>query len=175
MDLDSLQWSHPHLWLYLPCRDDTHISRASAWALNSAYAISADSSVPSTLLEHTELVEPSEGNPPVPSSTRHEREERATSCLGMERHGKGRGVCLTELGFAVWHRELNSVLLDNLERWEGMEGRRTFQEGGDIRIPMADLCCWQEKPAQSCKLITLQLKINLKNFLKKYKTEKKNN
>ena len=36
--------------------------------------------------------------------------------------------------------ELNPVLSDNLEGWDGVEGGREVQEGGDIRIPMADSC-----------------------------------
>ena len=37
------------------------------------------------------------------------------------------------------------VLCDNLEGWDGLEGGRESQEGGDICIPMADLyCCMVE-------------------------------
>ena len=37
-------------------------------------------------------------------------------------------------------RELKLVLCDNLERWDGVEGGREVQEGGNICIPMADSC-----------------------------------
>ena len=36
--------------------------------------------------------------------------------------------------------ELNPVLCDNLEGWDGMEAEREVQELGDIHIPMADSC-----------------------------------
>ena len=39
---------------------------------------------------------------------------------------------------AVWHRELNPMLCDNLEGWDGVEGGREVQEEGDICIHMAD-------------------------------------
>jgi len=42
--------------------------------------------------------------------------------------------------FAVWLRELKLGLCDNLEGWDGVGGRRAFQEGEDICIPMADSC-----------------------------------
>ena len=42
--------------------------------------------------------------------------------------------------FAVWLRELKLLLCDNLEGWDGVGGQREVQEGGDICIPMADLC-----------------------------------
>ena len=38
-------------------------------------------------------------------------------------------------------RELNSVLCDNLEGWDGVGGGREVQEGGDTRMLMADSCC----------------------------------
>ena len=34
----------------------------------------------------------------------------------------------------------NSVLCDYLEGWDGVGSERKFQEGGDICMPMADLC-----------------------------------
>ena len=40
--------------------------------------------------------------------------------------------------FAVWLRELKQGLCDRLEGWGGEGDRREVQEGGDIRIPMAD-------------------------------------
>ena len=35
---------------------------------------------------------------------------------------------------------LNQVFCDSLEGWDGMGGGRKVQEGGDIRIPVADSC-----------------------------------
>ena len=34
----------------------------------------------------------------------------------------------------------NPVLCNNLEEWDGVEGGREVQEGGDTCIPMADSC-----------------------------------
>ena len=42
--------------------------------------------------------------------------------------------------FAVWLRELKPGLCNNLEGWDGEDGGREGQEGGDICIPMADSC-----------------------------------
>ena len=39
-------------------------------------------------------------------------------------------------------------LYDNLERWDGEDGGRVVQEGGDICIPMANSCSCMEKPPQ---------------------------
>ena len=39
---------------------------------------------------------------------------------------------------AVWLRELKQGLCDRLEGWGGEGDRREVQEGGDIRISMAD-------------------------------------
>ena len=39
--------------------------------------------------------------------------------------------------FAVWLRKLKQGLCINLEGWDGEEGGREFQKGGDICIPMA--------------------------------------
>ena len=36
--------------------------------------------------------------------------------------------------------ELKLVLCDNLEGWDGVGDRKEVQEGGDICLPMADLC-----------------------------------
>ena len=61
--------------------------------------------------------------------------------------------------FAVWLRELKPVVLCvNIEEWDGIEGGREGQEGGNICIPMADSCwyIWQ-KPTQYYKAIILQL------------------
>ena len=38
------------------------------------------------------------------------------------------------------HWELKPGLHDNLEGWDGVEGGREIQEGGDICIPTADSC-----------------------------------
>ena len=32
------------------------------------------------------------------------------------------------------------MLYDNLEGWDDVGGEKEFQEGGNIRIPMADPC-----------------------------------
>ena len=40
----------------------------------------------------------------------------------------------------MWHRELNLVLCDNLEGWDGVGDGRQIQEGGDIGIYVADSC-----------------------------------
>ena len=37
-------------------------------------------------------------------------------------------------------RELKLVLWVNLEGWDGVEGGREVQEGGNVCIPMADSC-----------------------------------
>ena len=42
--------------------------------------------------------------------------------------------------FAVWLWKLKQGLCINLEGREGEEDGRMVQEGGDICIPMADLC-----------------------------------
>ena len=43
---------------------------------------------------------------------------------------------------AVWHRELNPVLCDNEERWDGMGDGRGLQEGGEVCTCVADSCCY---------------------------------
>ena len=43
--------------------------------------------------------------------------------------------------FAVWLRKLKEGLCIHLEGWERKGDGREFQKGGDICIPMADLCC----------------------------------
>ena len=40
--------------------------------------------------------------------------------------------------FAVWLRKLKQGLCVNLRGWDGEEGGREVQKGGDICIPMAD-------------------------------------
>ena len=40
--------------------------------------------------------------------------------------------------FAVWLRKLKQGLCINLEGWDGEEGGREVQKGGNICIPMAD-------------------------------------
>ena len=56
-------------------------------------------------------------------------------------------------------RSSNLALCDNLEWWDGVGGGREVQEGGDIRIPMADSFAVWQKPMQRCKAIILQIKI----------------
>ena len=45
------------------------------------------------------------------------------------------------MGAAVQHRELSSVLCDDLEGWGGRKARRETQEAKDICIPRADSHC----------------------------------
>ena len=42
--------------------------------------------------------------------------------------------------FVVWLRKLKQGLCINLEGWDGEGGQREVQKGGDICVPMADLC-----------------------------------
>ena len=42
--------------------------------------------------------------------------------------------------FAVQLRELKQRLCNNLERWDGEEGRREVEEKGNTCIPMAGSC-----------------------------------
>ena len=60
-----------------------------------------------------------------------------------------------------------------------MGGRKEVQERGDRGIPMADPCEVWQKPVQHCKVIILQLKINLKikfkNLKKTFKKKKLTN
>ena len=46
----------------------------------------------------------------------------------------------SQLEFAVWLRKLKQGLYINLEGWDGVGDGREVQKGGDICIPMADLC-----------------------------------
>ena len=52
--------------------------------------------------------------------------------------------------------------------WEGEEGGRGIQEGGEICIPMADLCWCLAETTQFCRAINLQLKNKLIKKLKIY-------
>ena len=38
--------------------------------------------------------------------------------------------------------ELNLGLCGNLEGWDMVEGGKEIQDGGDVCIPMAGLCCF---------------------------------
>ena len=42
--------------------------------------------------------------------------------------------------YAIWYRDSNPMLCDNLEGWDVVGGGKEVQEGGDICIPVADLC-----------------------------------
>ena len=42
-----------------------------------------------------------------------------------------------------WLREIKWGLCNNLERWEGAEGRRQIQEGKDICTPMVNSYWWK--------------------------------
>ena len=42
--------------------------------------------------------------------------------------------------FAIWLRKLKQGLCINLEGWVGEGERREVQKGGNICIPMTDLC-----------------------------------
>ena len=66
--------------------------------------------------------------------------------------------------FSVWHRELNPLLCDNLEGWDGERDRRGFRREGTFLYTCGWLDVWQ-KPTQYCKATILQ-------FLKKGKRER---
>ena len=72
----------------------------------------------------------------------------------MDTVGKEMGVRVetvaTETGAAVPHRELDPVLCDNLEGWEG--GSR---EGTCAYLELTHIAAWQ-KPTQHCKATILQ-------------------
>ena len=58
--------------------------------------------------------------------------------------------------FAVWHSELNPVLSDNLERWNGVGFGMGVQEGETyVYLWLIHAAIWQ-RPTQSCKAIILQ-------------------
>ena len=86
--------------------------------------------------------------------------------------GRTEGVALKHLPYlceiaSSWevsleYRELNPVLCDNLEGWEGV-GRRFKREGTYAYLWRIQVIVWQE-PTQYCKAIILQLKINLKKY-----------
>ena len=64
----------------------------------------------------------------------------------------------SEREFAGWLRELNPVLCDNLEGWEGVGDGRRVQEGGYfIHLWLIHADVWQ-RPTQYCKTIISQLK-----------------
>ena len=46
----------------------------------------------------------------------------------------------SQWAFAAWLRGFKQGLCDNLEGWDREGDKREVQEGGDICIPMADLC-----------------------------------
>jgi len=61
------------------------------------------------------------------------------------------------------HRELSSVLCEDLEGWDGARG---VSEGGSrgrryVYLELIHIVT-QQRPTQCCKAISLQLKINLK-------------
>ena len=59
-------------------------------------------------------------------------------------------------GTCISHRELNPVLCDNLEGWDGVGDGSEVQEGGDyVYLWLTHVALWQ-KPAQYCKAIILQ-------------------
>ena len=45
---------------------------------------------------------------------------------------------------AVWLRELQQGLCDNLDAWDGEGNGREVWEGGDMGVPLADLWCLTE-------------------------------
>ena len=63
--------------------------------------------------------------------------------------------------FTAWHRELNLVLCDNLEEWDGVESGREVQEWGNICTPITDYIDVWQKTGKHCKAIILQLKIKI--------------
>ena len=49
-------------------------------------------------------------------------------------------MCKTDNGKLLYeHRELNPMLCDNLEGWDGV--REKVQGGGDMCVLVANLCC----------------------------------
>ena len=64
--------------------------------------------------------------------------------------------------FAVWLRELNPMLWDNLDGWGGWPGREV-QEERNIGIPMADSCCCLTETIH-CKATVFWLKRCFKKF-----------
>ena len=58
------------------------------------------------------------------------------------------------------------MLSDNLEGWNGVGGKGRFKrEGAYVNLWLIHVNGWQ-KPAQYCKAVVLQLKINLKKRTK---------
>ena len=57
-------------------------------------------------------------------------------------------------------RELNPVLCDNLEGWDGVEGwGESFKRDGTyVYLRLTHIVVWQ-KPTQHCKAVVLQLKM----------------
>ena len=55
------------------------------------------------------------------------------------------------------------MLCNDLKGFDGGGGREA-QQGGDVCVPIADLCFCKQKPTQHCKAIILQFK---KKMLKK--------
>ena len=62
--------------------------------------------------------------------------------------------------FAVWLRKLKQELCINLEGWDREGDGRKIQKGGDMYIPMADLCWGLTETTKFCKAIILHKKIN---------------
>ena len=71
---------------------------------------------------------------------------REDSLAGAQMVGQGqrwsgdRDQIDSQWEFAMWFRELKPGLCNNLEGWDGEGDEREGQEGGDIRILMADSC-----------------------------------
>ena len=70
---------------------------------------------------------------------------------------------MKDSGNLLYDTRTQPVARDNLERWDVLGDGREVKERGDIWIPVA-AWCYCMKPAQHCKEITLQLKVN--KFLK---------
>ena len=96
-----------------------------------------------TLLNRFSRVRPCE----TPEMAAHQ----APPSMGFARHEYWSGLplpspCTTickidsQLEFALWLRELQPGLCDNLDGWDGMGGARDVQEAGDMCIPMVDSC-----------------------------------
>ena len=67
------------------------------------------------------------------------------------------------MGICIWLREHKPGICNNLEGWDGVEGGREFQEGGDVCTPVADSYgCMAE--TSTILYFILQLKVNI--FLK---------
>ena len=62
-----------------------------------------------------------------------------------------------------YSRELNLMLYDNLERWDGVGGGKKLKKEGTLCV--TDSCWCMAETIQHCKIIILHLKITFKRSL----------